>query len=109
VTVMCLSPEKLLEAHSTSTTWLPLESFLPPSGRNGKVSRLGEICASAVCCKCLGRANRLLRAKIKFHRVITPQCDARDEVVVHRRQAAQSIVHRLRLIPHVSDRGPQTA
>ena len=70
MTAICLSPEKLLEAHSISTTWLPLESFLPPSGRNGKVSRLGEICASAVPCKCLGRANRLLRAKIKFDRVI---------------------------------------
>jgi hypothetical protein len=49
VTVMC-HKEKLLEAHSISTTWLSLESFLPPSGRNGKVSRLGEICAASVRC-----------------------------------------------------------
>jgi hypothetical protein len=35
--------EKLLEAHSISTTRLTLKSFLPPSGRNGKAHRLAEI------------------------------------------------------------------
>jgi hypothetical protein len=60
--------------------------------------------------KCLRRVNRLLRIKIKFDRVINSgQCDGRDEVVVHRRQGVQSVVHRLQLAPHVSDRGPQTA
>jgi hypothetical protein len=108
VTVMC-HKEKLLEAHSISTTWLPLESFLPPSGRNGKVSRLGEICASAVPCKCHGRANRLLRAKIKFDPVINSGNPTLAMVVVHRCRGASSVVHRLRLTPHVSDRGPQTA
>ena len=73
--------EKLLEAHSISTTWLPLKSFLPPSGRNGKASQPGEICASAMRCKFPDRANRLLYSKIKFDGVITGQCDARNEVV----------------------------
>jgi hypothetical protein len=35
--------EKLLEAHSISTTRLTLQSFLPPSGRNGKAHWLAEI------------------------------------------------------------------
>ena len=35
--------EKLLAAHSISTTRLTLQSFLPPSGRNGKAHRPAEI------------------------------------------------------------------
>jgi hypothetical protein len=34
---LTVTRKKLLEAHSFSTTRLPLESFLPLSGRNGKV------------------------------------------------------------------------
>jgi hypothetical protein len=70
VTVRCLSPGKAPRSALHLDDLAPLGVLSTPIGTQWKGPRLGETCASAVHCKCLGRTNRLFCVKIKFERVI---------------------------------------
>jgi hypothetical protein len=63
--VVC--PTATLKAHSISTTRVTLESFLPPSGHNGKAHRQAETLRLSPLVDRSCYTNRLLRAKIKLH------------------------------------------
>jgi hypothetical protein len=105
-------PTVTLEPTPSRRLGLPLQSFLPPSGRNGKAQRLAEICAvpqwpvSLVtptgCCgsgsNCINRGRQWRRIPQPLAQQGCPRGRKRIEAVVHRLEAVPSVIHRFRRV-----------